>query len=147
MSLEPVSDWRPGHCAPAVGRILQINTDWYNNRKDNPPKVQQPAAKKENKFYFLLRPKTTAAHPSPAMTPMTGAGEAPVCAACFVSTGFTCGISGVSVTVGVGVGVTVGVGVAVSQTEEPCGVLLLFFTGISYVSANGLNFVTSKPSS
>ena len=71
--------------------------------------------------YFLLSPKSTAAHPSPARIPINGTGVS----ACFVSTGFTAGTSGVSVTVGVGVGVTVGVGAAVSQMEEPCGVLLL----------------------
>ncbi|HJJ33929.1 MAG TPA: hypothetical protein O0X19_06120 [Methanocorpusculum sp.] len=74
--------------------------------------------------YFLLRPKSTAAHPSPAMTPMTGAGEAPVCAACFVSTGFTEGASGAGVGVGAGVAGAV-VGSAISQMEVPCGVLLL----------------------
>ena len=73
--------------------------------------------------YLLLRPKSTPAAPSPAKTPMTGAGEAPVCAAGFCSTGFTEGASGVGV--GVGAGVEVGVGSAVSQTEEPCVVLLL----------------------
>ena len=80
--------------------------------------------------YLLLRPKSTPAAPSPAKTPITGAGEAPVCAAGFCSTGFTCGTSGVCVTAGAGVGVEVGVGSAVSQIEEPCEGLL-FFTGIS----------------
>ena len=49
-------------------------------------------------IYFLLRPKSTAAHPSPAMTPMTGVGA---------------GVAGAVV------------GSAISQMEVPCGVLLL----------------------
>ena len=57
------------------------------------------------------------------MTPITGAGEDGFSD----GSGFTEGASvpGVGVTVGVGVGVTVGVGSAVSQTEDPCGELLL----------------------
>ena len=97
-----------------MGRILQINTDRYNNQSK---KVIFPV------YFLLIRsPKTTAAHPSPAKIPINGAGDA----ACFVSTGFTAGTSGTpGVTVGVGVGVAVGVGAAVSQTEDPCGELLL----------------------
>ena len=53
-------------------------------------------------FYLLIRsPNTARAAPSPAMTPITGAGEAPVCAAGFCSTGFTAGTSGVGARVAV----------------------------------------------
>ncbi|MDO5847134.1 MAG: hypothetical protein Q4Q20_02395 [Methanocorpusculum sp.] len=75
--------------------------------------------------YFLLSPKTTAAHPSPASIPINGTGLFP--AGVSLATGFTEGTSGVCVTVGVGVGISVGVGVAVSQMEEPCVELLLSF--------------------
>ena len=111
---------------------------------------EPPCTKKDGGFpvcYFLPAANTASTAPNPARIPATGAGEVPACAAGFASNGFTCGTSGVSVTVGAGVGVAVGVGAAVSQMEDPCGVLeplLLvgcgvgFSSGTAYTTANGL---------
>ena len=83
--------------------------------------------------YFLLNPKTRAAHPSPARIPRNGAGV--VAGVSVGVTGFT---EGVSTAPGVGVCVRVTFGSAgmslVSQTEDPCEELLeplLFLTGVS----------------
>ena len=126
MSRRTSEPCNPGNCAPAVGCILQINIDRYNNQS------------KKRVFrlpYFLLRTASTApAAPNPARIPITGTGlfaagvSVGVGVAVAVFVGFTVGISYP------GTGVRVGVGVAVSQMEVPSSGLLppfFFSTGVS----------------
>ena len=108
-----------------------------------PHYIKNSLSKKSVYSPYLLLIRTTAAAPNPASSPAIGIGL--FAAGVSVATGFTVGTTGVGSAVGVGVGVAVGVSVGsvVAQTEVPCD-LLLFSEGISYVSANGLNSLTSK---